>query len=497
MPPLDQLRDAKSEKKDVANSPAKDLLPYATIHLIFGGLLGVLGAAVFLGTFVILARVATDSSFRAHAPTGAIPVLLVVSMVAIGITYYGHKRWTHGRKIAASKRATTLIAKDTRPPVVYLRSFGDDAIASEVQDALDPILTIAGAPVLMFFPGKTEEEQTVKVLSGIGPVVAIGKPGEPLPELGAIRKYATDDEWQGKVKDWLSRARLVVFRAGVTHGLTWEVQQAVSCLKPEQIMFLIPENLNYGAFTHIFKDSLPWELPHLPAKRLKCGSLAGVVYFDTEGRGHFTAPQRLIVRQSLRNPVVSQMTMMLKPVFQNLKVPWKRPQFGFLFWCCVLLLTMITVPFGIGGVSLFISGAHESRMKNQVVGEWNLDVQHRLTQMVRLQTGGSVDDKDLTQRVDELLKVAPEIVPHLQLSFSPDGVVQLTTANTGGNELSQRGRWTVEEDEHNKLRITVNWEHKSDRKSTETYKLIHPDTLIPESRGQMQTRFIRPKGTVP
>ena len=76
--------------------------------------------------------------------------------------------------------AQQLIARDTRPPVLYLRSFGDDSTAGRV---------VGGGHLL--FSGwtlgfSTEEEQLSSAFSAIGPFIAIGKPGEKLPELGAV-----------------------------------------------------------------------------------------------------------------------------------------------------------------------------------------------------------------------------------------------------------------------------------------------------------------------
>jgi hypothetical protein len=51
-------------------------------------------------------------------------------------------------------------------------------------------------------------------MSKIGPFVAIGRPGERLPQLGAIRLYVADPEWQEMVTRLMSEAALVVLRAG-------------------------------------------------------------------------------------------------------------------------------------------------------------------------------------------------------------------------------------------------------------------------------------------
>ncbi len=86
-----------------------------------------------------------------------------------------------GRKLKAES-AEEILARDPRPPVLYLRSFHTDAKAAttvkEPRIPFTPQLGIGGLG--------TEEEQLAMVLDRIGPCVAIGQPGELLPtKLGA------------------------------------------------------------------------------------------------------------------------------------------------------------------------------------------------------------------------------------------------------------------------------------------------------------------------
>lgn len=76
------------------------------------------------------------------------------------------------------------------------------------------------------------------MLGQVGPVVAIGKPGERLPELGAARVYVPDDQWRGVVTTWMSEAALVVFRAGETEGLWWEIEQALARCPRRRILII-------------------------------------------------------------------------------------------------------------------------------------------------------------------------------------------------------------------------------------------------------------------
>ena len=94
--------------------------------------------------------------------------------------------------------AERLLQEDGRAPVVYIRSFkSDDRIASRF--AWTAAFSI--------------EQELAGIMSRVGPVVAIGRPGEPLPQLGAARLYVGDDEWRGTITnlimDGMARAPLV------------------------------------------------------------------------------------------------------------------------------------------------------------------------------------------------------------------------------------------------------------------------------------------------
>jgi hypothetical protein len=99
-------------------------------------------------------------------------------------------------------------------PVVYLRSF-----------YVDQGFSRRPRPVGRPFSVRTEEEQLAKALREIGPVVAIGKPGERLPRLGANRIYVRDEDWQEQVLSWFARAALVGLNPAKPKNLarTWRV----------------------------------------------------------------------------------------------------------------------------------------------------------------------------------------------------------------------------------------------------------------------------------
>ncbi|MFF0492535.1 hypothetical protein ACFYTQ_26195 [Nocardia sp. NPDC004068] len=105
----------------------------------------------------------------------------------------------------------------TRDDILFLRSFNDDAMRFRAPNPNVGILGIFDGFTVRF------EELLAFLVSSESPLIAIGKPGEPLPERGAVRTYVSDDEWQSAVEESAKRVDSIVLVAGVTDGLKWEL----------------------------------------------------------------------------------------------------------------------------------------------------------------------------------------------------------------------------------------------------------------------------------
>jgi hypothetical protein len=103
-----------------------------------------------------------------------------------------------------SVTAAQLVEADERAPILYLRSFKDDFMAAEFG---------------------TEEAHLAKALNQLGPVIAIGMPGERLSKLGACRLYVSHERWQEVAQALMAASRMVLLRAGATPGLQWELRR--------------------------------------------------------------------------------------------------------------------------------------------------------------------------------------------------------------------------------------------------------------------------------
>jgi len=236
------------------------------------------------------------------------------------------------------RRAADVVATDARPPVVYLRSFQDD-VRSPVGGAFGVWLK-----VLMWFLPVSFEQELAAIMNRLGPFVAVGRPGERLPELGANRFYFTDDEWRSRVSELVQRARLTVILCGSTDNLWWEIDHVLASVAPRHVVLLIPDRGKRNRDTETRLEErlgIPGALQiadtdrrSIVAKLLfgRNRTLGKVVFFgdDWSPRVQPIRPWRE-VRQALRamarpfSLFAGPLETAFEPVFTQLGLPWKPP----------------------------------------------------------------------------------------------------------------------------------------------------------------------------
>jgi tetratricopeptide (TPR) repeat protein len=240
--------------------------------------------------------------------------------------------------------ANSVLQNDSRPPVLYLRSFGSD-----------PLSQVGGW-----------EEQFVSVLKDIGPVIALGKPEEKLPPLGAARHYAGDTDWQELILDWFSKAALVVLRIGETEGVWWELEQALRFVQPERLLLLVPAKRDeYKKFRDqvrlIARQDLPEfdsGLPGLtaPSRKWTMQSSFWLVCFKPDwtpmllGSKGGRTPNFSVGLMGKMLTFERDLRRAIRPIFHHLNVPekpsmvrvkWVMPSFVglFVFFLWIVFLT--------------------------------------------------------------------------------------------------------------------------------------------------------------
>ena len=129
--------------------------------------------------------------------------------------------------------ADEILSADPRPTVLYLRSFQVDNRGG---------LLGAGGPLDggMKFLGAPVEEVVADDLATVGPVVAIGKPGEQLKPLGAAQLCCEDDEWQARILDLIKTSSAIVILCELpSDGFRWEIERIVEHADPTTVLGVV------------------------------------------------------------------------------------------------------------------------------------------------------------------------------------------------------------------------------------------------------------------
>jgi hypothetical protein len=273
-----------------------------------GSALKIVGIALLVAGGVLYAALGGPDD----DPSGFLGVIVMIGGVLL------HFR---GRQHAAKLRAMRAqsAATDSKPDVLYLRSFTSDASTSVkvVQSGLT-----------------TEEEQLADVLRPFGDLVAIGQPGEPLPIPGATRVYAKDSEWKNVVLERMRSAPLVVIRAGTGPGLLWEFAQAVTELSPERLLIFV-FNISvkdYATFADEVRASCGLNLPRIegnsPLKAVidyresSSNAQRGFICFSRDWSAAFLPLPITVVRTGY-NDFRKPFSLALRGVFERHGFAWR------------------------------------------------------------------------------------------------------------------------------------------------------------------------------
>lgn len=183
---------------------------------------------------------------------------LFIWVLAIGFSSAGVLLFRKAKNLR-QKKGAEVINSDTRNPIIYLRSFLDDAAASVTQnDGLAAKFLSVGLPQNL----NSEEEQISFAVNAFGPMIAIGNPHEHIPQPGAARLYAENTTWKDVVIDLIKNSQLVILRVGETPGFWWEVNTVIQHVSPNKIIFLLPNTFKkYIAFKNKLESQCNITLP--------------------------------------------------------------------------------------------------------------------------------------------------------------------------------------------------------------------------------------------
>jgi hypothetical protein len=306
-----------------------------------------------VGGFMLVIATVTMIAVWSGSMQEGFGLRLAGALLAAVIGVLGGAVYKFGARHTA-RSAEALIRADHRPPVVYLRSFQDDKVTDQ---------GFVGHQFLPFLGDvNSEEEDLAAVMNEIGPCIAVGHPGERLPQVGAARLYLKDAEWRNRVSQLISAAKLVAIRAGPTDGLWWEVETAAKTVRPERLIFLIPFNgAQYEAFREKARRYLPCPLPdYRPVhKRLRAiGSVRGVLYFEPNWTAHYQELKPLRTGSFTLRAVRRLFKFALEPVYRQLGVPWSAPGKWDLVWFMlfpfIVVVSILALFMGFGMILRFL-----------------------------------------------------------------------------------------------------------------------------------------------
>ena len=335
--PIERTGRAPARGASTPESPLTDdlrrglLLERAGNVLIFGGPLLVFGAVSLL---ILAFPQLEDMTGLALLILASFPPGLLLSM-------YGAFKLAHlGKQYQARGRARAL-ELDPRAPVVYLRPFStDESLRAVFRRAL-------GQGVWPRFG--SFEEQLSQVLEAVGPLVAIGAPGEALPTPGAVRRYASGTDWKSVVESWLASARLVILRPGFSEGLWWELREAVARSDPGKLLILILQmrRREYQRFAQLVHTELGKSLPAFETIS-RWRAVNGFIRFGPNWEPAFLPLRAPLLRGDVTLPQRALFHHALRPVFEGLGVPWQPAPLSTmkLVYLVVVALAFVLMFFG-------------------------------------------------------------------------------------------------------------------------------------------------------
>jgi len=169
---------------------------------------------------------------------------------ALMLVYGGALGVNAARRMQSSQTGKVTNENEVTGQAIYFRSFRDDASPAYMEGLL------AG------YQMKTEEEMLVAAVGATGlRCYAIGRPGEPLPELGARRFYLADDVWHESALRFMQSADWILIRPNGTPSILWEIEQMVQTVHPCKLTLWIPPTADWRSFVRATEGLFPHGLP--------------------------------------------------------------------------------------------------------------------------------------------------------------------------------------------------------------------------------------------
>lgn len=160
----------------------------------------------------------------------------VIGLIGFGLLAYAASRLYVRARRSAAAVINEVRRSDPRAPILYIRSFADEQ--AELARAF------AWTEFLGDVRPRTLEEVIASEVTYSGPLIAIGRPGERLPPLGAAREHVSGERWQERIQEYLAEAQGIVTVLGEGAGLRWEWQTLASVGALPKLLVIAPPVAN-------------------------------------------------------------------------------------------------------------------------------------------------------------------------------------------------------------------------------------------------------------
>lgn len=136
-------------------------------------------------------------------------------------------------RISWLKAYAEIVAMD-QERILFLRPFVFDAVVLGRRFRLiDWLLPLKG------FSSRLEEVAAESAFR-VAPLIALADPRETRPELGAIRAYASDDDWQPYIEGQISGSTRILFIIGLSRYTGWETDRILEADAVRKTVFVLP-----------------------------------------------------------------------------------------------------------------------------------------------------------------------------------------------------------------------------------------------------------------
>jgi hypothetical protein len=210
-----------------------------------------------------------------------------------------------GRRLETAPSLDQRLARDHRPPVLYLRSFNQES-----QFFIIGLKSEYGAYAKSWHAKVSKDEQKIGITfeeylcdaleRSIGPFVALGGPEDYLAPEGATRIYAKDDTWMEKFEELAQRSACILVEVGRSSNLLWEFEYLRRQGLQQRLAVVTRPSTEGSSFAWAFWNLL-WRMKGLRTVTWREFShdldklgydldfedpgAGAVLTFDTEGRG--------------------------------------------------------------------------------------------------------------------------------------------------------------------------------------------------------------------